>query len=221
MERTGIAARVPINSSVYNGLHQLLRAFLPFGRGRRDVPWLPRYLIALAKFRGDVRWFADFAHLVAWAIKSNGPKKLFFVECRGARSAAWDDVSSHWGLMKGIVARQLSRAAMTRSWPSVLDLSVREQSSHLARNGRSSAVRLVRRRTSTVRDRCRNFVTRRSSPIARTLQEIEASLGRKRDVRLGSRARADLDLLLYDDLIMESPHLTLPHPAHGVSQVRD
>ncbi len=43
------------------------------------------------------------------------------------------------------------------------------------------------------------------------LQEIEASLGRVRKVRWGART-VDLDLLLYDDLIMESPRLTLPHP---------
>ena len=40
---------------------------------------------------------------------------------------------------------------------------------------------------------------------------IEARLGRQRTVRWGPRT-VDIDLLLYDDLQMQGPELTLPHP---------
>jgi 2-amino-4-hydroxy-6-hydroxymethyldihydropteridine diphosphokinase len=40
---------------------------------------------------------------------------------------------------------------------------------------------------------------------------IEASLGRVRDVRWGPR-RIDLDLIAMDDLTVDTPDLTLPHP---------
>ena len=40
---------------------------------------------------------------------------------------------------------------------------------------------------------------------------IEARLGRRRTVRWGPRT-ADIDLLVYDDLQMDTPELTLPHP---------
>ena len=43
------------------------------------------------------------------------------------------------------------------------------------------------------------------------LQGIEARLGRKRVRRWGPRS-VDLDVLLYDDLVLESARLTLPHP---------
>jgi 2-amino-4-hydroxy-6-hydroxymethyldihydropteridine diphosphokinase len=43
------------------------------------------------------------------------------------------------------------------------------------------------------------------------LIEIESDLGRKRSFPNAPR-RIDLDLLYYDDLILESPLLTLPHP---------
>jgi 2-amino-4-hydroxy-6-hydroxymethyldihydropteridine diphosphokinase len=43
------------------------------------------------------------------------------------------------------------------------------------------------------------------------LLEIENSLGRKRTVKWGPRI-IDLDLLSYDQLIMEGPDLILPHP---------
>lgn len=45
-----------------------------------------------------------------------------------------------------------------------------------------------------------------------TLLEVERQLGRVRDgIRNGPRA-IDLDLLLYDELTLDEPHLTLPHP---------
>ena len=43
------------------------------------------------------------------------------------------------------------------------------------------------------------------------LQAIEAARGRTRTVRWGPRT-LDLDLLLYDRLVLERPRLTLPHP---------
>jgi len=52
---------------------------------------------------------------------------------------------------------------------------------------------------------------------AELLQEmlrLEASFGRKRDAKsFGYQDRAlDLDLLYYDDLLMDTPDLTVPHP---------
>ncbi|MGA2035761.1 MAG: 2-amino-4-hydroxy-6-hydroxymethyldihydropteridine diphosphokinase [Thermoguttaceae bacterium] len=43
------------------------------------------------------------------------------------------------------------------------------------------------------------------------LQEIETVLGRRREQRWGPRT-IDLDLLLYDRLVLSTPTLTLPHP---------
>ncbi len=43
------------------------------------------------------------------------------------------------------------------------------------------------------------------------LQETENSLGRVRGERWGAR-RIDLDLLLYDALVLETPRLVIPHP---------
>jgi 2-amino-4-hydroxy-6-hydroxymethyldihydropteridine diphosphokinase len=51
------------------------------------------------------------------------------------------------------------------------------------------------------------------SPLAllKTLLTIEAEFGRVRSRRWGPRT-LDLDLLLYDDVILETPELQLPHP---------
>jgi 2-amino-4-hydroxy-6-hydroxymethyldihydropteridine diphosphokinase len=43
------------------------------------------------------------------------------------------------------------------------------------------------------------------------LQQIENELGRRRDVRWGPRT-IDLDLLLYDEQVLATPTLVLPHP---------
>jgi 2-amino-4-hydroxy-6-hydroxymethyldihydropteridine diphosphokinase len=43
------------------------------------------------------------------------------------------------------------------------------------------------------------------------LQEIETRFGRQRTVRWGERT-LDLDLLLFDDRIIDTPELCLPHP---------
>ena len=47
--------------------------------------------------------------------------------------------------------------------------------------------------------------------LMQALLAIEAEHGRRRTVRFGPRT-LDLDLLLYEDLILERPGLTLPHP---------
>ncbi len=47
--------------------------------------------------------------------------------------------------------------------------------------------------------------------LLRGLLAIETALGRVRTVRWGPRT-IDLDLLLYDDVVDDSPTLTLPHP---------
>ncbi|GIP41322.1 2-amino-4-hydroxy-6-hydroxymethyldihydropteridine pyrophosphokinase [Paenibacillus sp. J31TS4] len=54
------------------------------------------------------------------------------------------------------------------------------------------------------------------SPLALldVLQETEARLGRKREIRWGPRT-IDLDLLLYDKLQLETERLLLPHPRMG------
>lgn len=43
------------------------------------------------------------------------------------------------------------------------------------------------------------------------LQTLESQQGRVRNVRWGERT-LDLDLLSYDDVVMDDPQLTLPHP---------
>lgn len=47
--------------------------------------------------------------------------------------------------------------------------------------------------------------------LLETLLKIEAQFGRVRQKRWGARL-LDLDLLLYDDLILDTPTLQLPHP---------
>ncbi|MBE9226479.1 2-amino-4-hydroxy-6-hydroxymethyldihydropteridine diphosphokinase [Phormidium sp. LEGE 05292] len=47
--------------------------------------------------------------------------------------------------------------------------------------------------------------------LLETLLAIEAKFGRVRQERWGPRI-LDLDLLLFDNLILETPKLTLPHP---------
>jgi len=43
------------------------------------------------------------------------------------------------------------------------------------------------------------------------LKNIEITLGRKKDIRWGPRV-IDLDILLYNDLILKTPELEIPHP---------
>lgn len=47
--------------------------------------------------------------------------------------------------------------------------------------------------------------------LLKSLQEIEKDLGRVRDILWGPRT-IDIDILLYDDLEMSLPELTIPHP---------
>jgi 2-amino-4-hydroxy-6-hydroxymethyldihydropteridine diphosphokinase len=44
------------------------------------------------------------------------------------------------------------------------------------------------------------------------LKRIEASMGRKTNFRNGPRV-IDLDILFYDDTMLNSPELTIPHPS--------
>ena len=44
------------------------------------------------------------------------------------------------------------------------------------------------------------------------LMDVEHSLGRRRPDRLNAPRRLDLDLLLYDDVVLNDARLTLPHP---------
>ena len=50
-----------------------------------------------------------------------------------------------------------------------------------------------------------------ASALLTVLQQLEADLGRTREVHWGPRT-IDLDLLLYDDLVCDFPNLVLPHP---------
>lgn len=50
--------------------------------------------------------------------------------------------------------------------------------------------------------------------LVRRLQRIEAEAGRQRIVHWGART-LDLDLLFYDDAIISSPELTVPHPRYA------
>jgi len=43
------------------------------------------------------------------------------------------------------------------------------------------------------------------------LKDLEVSLGRRETFRFGPRL-IDLDILFYDDLVLNSPTLTIPHP---------
>ncbi len=47
--------------------------------------------------------------------------------------------------------------------------------------------------------------------VLKTILNIEAEMGRIREKRWGPRL-IDIDLLFYDDLIIETPSLTVPHP---------
>jgi 2-amino-4-hydroxy-6-hydroxymethyldihydropteridine diphosphokinase len=47
--------------------------------------------------------------------------------------------------------------------------------------------------------------------LLKFLKQIEVILGRKETFRYGPRL-IDLDILFYDDLVLETPTLTIPHP---------
>ena len=48
-------------------------------------------------------------------------------------------------------------------------------------------------------------------PLLKHLKRLEVALGRKATFRYGPRL-IDIDILFYDDLVLDSPSLTLPHP---------
>lgn len=48
-------------------------------------------------------------------------------------------------------------------------------------------------------------------PLLKHLKRLEVALGRKATFRYGPRL-IDLDILFFDDLVYESPALTIPHP---------
>jgi 2-amino-4-hydroxy-6-hydroxymethyldihydropteridine diphosphokinase len=48
-------------------------------------------------------------------------------------------------------------------------------------------------------------------PLLTYLKQIEAELGREKSVRWGPRL-IDLDILFYDDLVIDTPPLVIPHP---------
>ncbi|MBI5666039.1 MAG: 2-amino-4-hydroxy-6-hydroxymethyldihydropteridine diphosphokinase [Nitrospirae bacterium] len=47
------------------------------------------------------------------------------------------------------------------------------------------------------------------------LKQIEAEIGRRQTIHWGPRV-IDLDILLYDDLVLKTPELEIPHP--GISE---
>ncbi|GAB4424089.1 MAG: 2-amino-4-hydroxy-6-hydroxymethyldihydropteridine diphosphokinase [Anaerolineales bacterium] len=47
--------------------------------------------------------------------------------------------------------------------------------------------------------------------LLKHLKQIEAALGREKSVRWGPRL-IDLDILFYDDLVIDTPPLVIPHP---------
>lgn len=74
--------------------------------------------------------------------------------------------------------------------------------------------------TDPVGDKCQprylNAVVAGTSDLSpldllRAMQQVEAGLGRERPFPNAPRT-IDLDLLLYDDLVLDTPFLTLPHP---------
>ena len=66
-----------------------------------------------------------------------------------------------------------------------------------------------RRTISTPRRLVRTSLSPQS--LLTACKDIESELGRRRIEHWGPRT-IDLDLLLYDDLVLNSPELTIPHP---------
>ncbi|MBC7237729.1 MAG: 2-amino-4-hydroxy-6-hydroxymethyldihydropteridine diphosphokinase [Chloroflexi bacterium] len=58
---------------------------------------------------------------------------------------------------------------------------------------------------------CQVEVTLEPQALLAMLKEIEKLLGRQPTVRYGPRP-IDLDILLYDDVIIDTPQLQIPHP---------
>jgi len=47
--------------------------------------------------------------------------------------------------------------------------------------------------------------------LLRTLRQVEAQLGSKKLIAKGPRL-IDIDILLYDDVVVDTPELQIPHP---------
>ena len=48
-------------------------------------------------------------------------------------------------------------------------------------------------------------------PLLKYLKQLEVELGREQNFRWGPRL-IDLDILFYDDLVIDTPPLVIPHP---------
>ena len=49
------------------------------------------------------------------------------------------------------------------------------------------------------------------APLLKHIKRLEVAMGRKATFRYGPRL-IDIDILFYDDLVLETPSLTIPHP---------
>jgi 2-amino-4-hydroxy-6-hydroxymethyldihydropteridine diphosphokinase len=58
---------------------------------------------------------------------------------------------------------------------------------------------------------CRGTTALEPEALLAFVKGIEAALGRQPSARFGPRL-IDIDILLYDDLVLDTPTLTLPHP---------
>jgi 2-amino-4-hydroxy-6-hydroxymethyldihydropteridine diphosphokinase len=58
---------------------------------------------------------------------------------------------------------------------------------------------------------CKGDTTLDPFALLAFLKEIEVSMGRQETFRFGPRL-IDLDILFYDDLVLDTPKLTIPHP---------
>lgn len=58
---------------------------------------------------------------------------------------------------------------------------------------------------------CRATTALRPEALLAHVKAVEAALGRMPTVRFGPRI-IDIDILLYDDLVLDTPTLTIPHP---------
>jgi len=59
---------------------------------------------------------------------------------------------------------------------------------------------------------CMGMIELEPLPLLHALKRIEGDLGRVPSPRYGPRL-IDIDILLFDDLILTTPELTIPHPA--------
>jgi 2-amino-4-hydroxy-6-hydroxymethyldihydropteridine diphosphokinase len=58
---------------------------------------------------------------------------------------------------------------------------------------------------------CRGETALSPEALLDLAKEVEQRLGRKETIRFGPRI-IDIDILLYDDLLLDTPHLQIPHP---------